>query len=197
MLLINFFIYLFMFFYSDNNNNTKHSLKYIIGSNFIKIIGPKGVLCKKKDKNIYIIQKINNFYFLLKNSKILNKKQKLYLLLIIKRFRKLILLVKYGFILKLRFVGIGYKMEYNKTINQLELKLGYSNSIFMEIPNYIDIYPVKTSKNLYVISSIYQNSVQNLAFKIKNLRKPEPYKGKGIRYQGEYVRRKEGKKNAN
>jgi ribosomal protein L6P/L9E len=154
-------------------------------------------LCKKKNENIIIFQKNNFFYFFLKNVIKLNKQQKRFLLLILKRFIYLANLVRYGFIVRLRFVGIGYRMEIDNQSSKIDLKLGYSENIVIDIPKIVTVTQLKTNKQIYILKSIYPSLISNLAYKIRQLRLPEPYKGKGVRYQGEYIKRKEGKKNAN
>ena len=94
-----------------------------------------------------------------------------------------------GFQKKLEMQGVGYKAEKNgKT---LVLNLGFSHPIEMEDPEGIETEtPSATS---IIVKGIDKVLVGNYAANIRKLRKPEPYKGKGIRYEGEYVRRKEGK----
>ncbi|MDC0861558.1 50S ribosomal protein L6 [Alphaproteobacteria bacterium] len=95
-----------------------------------------------------------------------------------------------GFIKKLELVGTGYKAIVNGS--ELVLSLGFSHDINFKIPSNIDI---KVEKNTNVsISGSSKQLVGQVAAEIKSYRKPEPYKGKGVRYEGEKIYRKEGKK---
>ena len=94
-----------------------------------------------------------------------------------------------GFEKKLELVGTGYKANVNgKT---LVLALGYSHDINFQIPDGISI---KVEKNLVTVNGTSKQLVGQVAAEIKSFRKPEPYKGKGVRYEGEKIYRKEGKK---
>ncbi len=95
-----------------------------------------------------------------------------------------------GFKIELQLVGVGFSAEV-KGGGYIMLNLGYSHPIILEIPDGINIdTPNQTT---IVISGIDKQSVGQVAAKIRSFRKPEPYKGKGIRYSDEYVRRKAGK----
>lgn len=93
-----------------------------------------------------------------------------------------------GYQKKLIIEGIGYKA--NLQGNKLVLSLGYSHDIELEAPEGITF---AVEKNEVTISGFDKQLVGNTAAKIRAFRKPEPYKGKGIRYEGEVVRRKAGK----
>ena len=95
-----------------------------------------------------------------------------------------------GFEKKLELVGTGYKANING--KELVLSLGYSHDINFAIPESITI-TLEKNTNVSVTGSSKQ-LVGQVAAKIKSFRKPEPYKGKGVRYQGEKIYRKEGKK---
>ena len=95
-----------------------------------------------------------------------------------------------GFTKTLDITGVGYRAQsQGKT---LRLQLGYSHDVNYDVPEGIEI---KTPDNTTVeISGIDKQKVGQVAAEIRRWRKPEPYKGKGIRYRGEYIFRKEGKK---
>ena len=94
-----------------------------------------------------------------------------------------------GFRRELEIQGVGYRA--NMQGNTLKLALGYSHDVNFDVPEGIEI---KTPDNTTVeISGIDKQKVGQVAAEIRRWRKPEPYKGKGIRYVGEYVRRKAGK----
>jgi large subunit ribosomal protein L6 len=90
----------------------------------------------------------------------------------------------------LELVGVGYRAALKGKI--LNLQLGYSHDINFEIPDGIKI--VVEKQNIVKVSGSDKQHVGMVVSKIKSFRKPEPYKGKGIREQGQYILRKEGKK---
>lgn len=94
-----------------------------------------------------------------------------------------------GFSKKLEIVGTGYRVAAKGT--SLELSLGYSHSINVDAPEGISFQLDGNTK--ITVSGIDKQQVGEVAAKIRKLRKPEPYKGKGVRYAGEHVRRKAGK----
>jgi len=98
-----------------------------------------------------------------------------------------------GFTKKLEIYGVGFRAAMSGDL--LELNLGYSHPIFFVPPEGITIeVDTKTSKQpMLIISGIDKELVGQVAAKIRSFRKPEPYKGKGIRYYGEQIRRKAGK----
>jgi large subunit ribosomal protein L6 len=94
-----------------------------------------------------------------------------------------------GFSKKLLITGVGFRAEMKNDL--LALSLGYSHQIFFKAPDEITIAcPDPTTIE---ISGIDKSLVGQVAAKIRSFRKPEPYRGKGIRYSDEVVRRKEGK----
>lgn len=98
--------------------------------------------------------------------------------------------VKTGFSIKLVLVGVGYRAQIDKKI--LFLKLGYSHSIQYEIPENITIQCIQPT--ILLITGQDKQKVHQVAANIRSYRKPEPYKGKGIRYENEKIRIKEGKR---
>ncbi len=90
---------------------------------------------------------------------------------------------------KLIVEGVGFKVELQG--KEIVLNLGFSHSIKVEVP--LDVNVV-VEKNNITVSGIDKEKVGAFAARIKSLKKPEPYKGKGIRYEGEHIRRKVGKK---
>lgn len=97
-----------------------------------------------------------------------------------------------GYEKKLELVGVGYKVE--KKGKVLVLNLGYSHPIEMEDPE--GITTEAPSNTEIIVKGADKALVGNYAANIRKWRKPEPYKGKGIKYAGEYIRRKEGKTGA-
>ena len=97
-----------------------------------------------------------------------------------------------GFTKKLLINGVGYRADAKGRTLNLKLQLGYSHDVDIAVPEGLE---VKTPDNTTVeISGADKQKVGQLAAEIRRWRKPEPYKGKGIKYRGEYIFRKEGKK---
>ena len=95
-----------------------------------------------------------------------------------------------GFERKLEITGVGYRAALQG--KNLQLQLGYSHDIVYPIPEGITIATPKPTE--IVITGIDSQKVGQVAAEIRAFRKPEPYKGKGVKYAGEYIFRKEGKK---
>ena len=98
--------------------------------------------------------------------------------------------VKDGYERKLEIVGVGYRVV-QKSPTQLEFALGFSHPVVIDAPEGIT-YQVETPTR-FSISGINKETVGENAANIRKIRPPEPYKGKGVRYAGEHVRRKVGK----
>jgi large subunit ribosomal protein L6 len=96
-----------------------------------------------------------------------------------------------GFTKKLEINGVGYRAQMQGA--KLVLSLGFSHPIEYPSPEGIEIKMDEEKKNIIIISGIDKQKVGQAASEIRGYRKPEPYKGKGIRYIDEYVRRKAGK----
>ncbi len=95
-----------------------------------------------------------------------------------------------GFTKKLEIVGVGYRAALQG--RDIKLNLGYSHDVIYKVPEGIEVQVPKPTE--IVISGIDKQKVGQVAAEIREWRKPEPYKGKGIRYADEYIFRKEGKK---
>ena len=96
-----------------------------------------------------------------------------------------------GFKKELEIIGVGYRAQANG--KKLTLNLGFSHPIDFLVPEGITIENNKENKNVITIYGIDKQLVGEVAANIRKYRPPEPYKGKGIRYMGEYVPRKAGK----
>ena len=104
--------------------------------------------------------------------------------------QNMIIGVSKGFSKGLEIIGVGYR--FNLKGNTLVINAGYSHPVELEIPSGLSVEAKSNTEIL--VSGIDKVLVGEFAANIRKVRKPEPYKGKGIRYVGEYVRRKEGKK---
>ena len=98
--------------------------------------------------------------------------------------------VSEGFSRALEIQGVGYRAELQGA--NLVLNVGYSHSVVVEPPEGIS-FEVEKGNRLLAVKGVDKEMVGEMAARIRRVRPPEPYKGKGIRYQGEYVRRKAGK----
>lgn len=98
--------------------------------------------------------------------------------------------VSNGYSKNLELVGVGYRAQMKGS--KLVMQLGFSHDVEFDAPDGITIVAPKPTQ--ITVSGIDKQAVGQAAAKIREYRKPEPYKGKGVRYEGEYVRRKEGKK---
>ncbi|KUL24566.1 50S ribosomal protein L6 [Chlorobium limicola] len=152
----------------------------------VKVTGPKGTLEQalvaqvtlQEENGVVTVQRIDET----KKSKAMHG---LYRMLI----SNMVEGVTKGFTRKLEIAGVGYRAELKNDL--LALTLGYSHMIYFKAPDSIKIeVPDQTT---ILISGIDKALVGQVAAKIRSFRKPEPYRGKGIKYEGEVIRRKEGK----
>ena len=105
----------------------------------------------------------------------------------------MVVCVSEGYKKEMELVGVGYRAT--STGQVLELALGYSHAIFIKLPKEIKV-EAKTERNkspLIILESSDKQLLGQVCAKIRSLRKPEPYKGKGIKFVGEVIRRKSGK----
>jgi large subunit ribosomal protein L6 len=98
-----------------------------------------------------------------------------------------------GYTRKLELVGVGYKAANQG--NMLDLALGYSHNIIFDVPKELKVATAqeKGQNPTITLEGIDKQLLGAVAAKIRSLRKPEPYKGKGVKYEGEFIRRKAGK----
>jgi len=152
----------------------------------ITVKGPKGELTRDLQPLVSVTRQDNQLLLTVKNT--LDKKQKSLWGLFRQLIANMILGVIEGFSKKLEINGIGYKAAVSG--ETLVLQLGYSHPIEYKIPKGIEI---RVEKNIINVSGADKQLVGQTAAEIRALRKPEPYKGKGIKYIDEVIRRKVGK----
>ncbi len=99
--------------------------------------------------------------------------------------------VSEGFEKRLEIIGVGYRAQVSG--NKITLNLGFSHPVELTAPEGVEVKMDEENKNTVIISGISKQAVGQFAAIIRKFRPPEPYKGKGIRYVGEYVPRKVGK----
>lgn len=154
--------------------------------NIVKVKGPLGELEQQFDKQMQISLEEGAVHIArLNESKIAKSLHGLSRSLL----NNMVVGVKDGYSKSLEIVGVGYRASKNG--KKLDIQLGFSHPIVWEDPAGITTEVPEQTK--IIVKGIDKQAVGNYAAKIRDLRRPEPYKGKGIRYEGEYVRRKEGK----
>ena len=162
----------------------------ISDKNVVSVKGPKGELHQNVDSNI-TVKKEENSIVLERHSEQKDHKAKhgLYRSLIFNMIEG----VNKGYKKDLELVGVGYRASNKGQI--LELSLGFSHPIVLEIAPEVKVSTAsERGKNpIITLESFDKQLIGQVAAKIKSMRKPEPYKGKGIRFVGEYIRRKAGK----
>jgi len=154
--------------------------------NEVIVKGPKGELTRKIDSKVSIEIKDNLVLVSVKNNT-----KKYYAIWGLSRMliANMIEGTQKGFEKKLEIQGVGYKVIQKG--NDLELSLGFSHLIKFKAPEGIEF---SIEKNVITVTGIDKQLVGQIAAEIRSKKKPEPYKGKGVRYLGEQVRRKVGKK---
>ncbi|MFT2007376.1 50S ribosomal protein L6 [Pontibacter sp. 13R65] len=158
--------------------------------NLVTVKGPKGTLSTQVDKDIIVKQEENQ---IIVDRPTEQKRHKAMHGLYRSLINNMVEGVTKGYQEKLELVGVGYKAAMQGKV--LELSLGYSHNIFMTMPEEVSATAV-TEKGKAPVITLESNDKQligQVAAKIRSLRKVEPYKGKGIRFVGEVVRRKAGK----
>lgn len=161
-----------------------------VHKNLVTVKGPKGTLTQQVDAAITVTND-NGTVTLARPSdaKPHRAKHGLYRALISNMVKG----VTEGFVIQQELVGVGYRATTKG--QQLQLSLGFSHQITFELPSEIKVSAAQEKgKNPIVrLESVDKQLVGQVAAKIRSLRKPEPYKGKGVRFVGEEVRRKAGK----
>ena len=160
----------------------------IADDNTVTVKGPKGELSQKVNKDIKVEQ-VGAEVLVSRpsDSKPHRSMHGLYRSLI----HNMVVGVTQGFEKKLHIEGVGWRIaEWNK--NQLTIAIGYSHPVIVDAPQGIEFDVDKSSVN-FSVKGIDKQLVGAIAADIRAIRKPEPYHGKGIRYENEYVRHKEGK----
>lgn len=159
-------------------------------NNIVTVKGPKGELTQKIDPDLSV--EIEDGVLEVKRPTDQQRHKAmhgLYRTLI----NNMVVGVSDGYTKELEMIGVGYRV--NNTGNLLEVSVGYSHPIMFYIPDELKLETkMEKGSNPYIkIEGIDKQLVGQIAAKIRSFRKPEPYKGKGIRYKGEEVRRKAGK----
>ena len=168
-------------------NEIKSGVEVVVNADSVEIKGPKGTLAQsipegievQKEEETIIVKRDND----LRETKALHG-------LVRSLLNNMVQGVTEGYQKQLELVGVGYRAQ-SKGNNALELQLGFSHPVKYSAPEGITLeVPSQTEIN---ISGIDKQVVGQVAADIRALKKPEPYKGKGIRYVGEHIIRKAGK----
>jgi large subunit ribosomal protein L6 len=158
--------------------------------NVVTVKGKKGELKQPIDRDIKVEVKDGEVNFVRPTDQIRHRAMHgLYRALI----ANLVKGVTDGYIRKLELIGVGFKASNQG--NVLDLTLGYSHNIIFEIPKELKVATAqeKGQNPMITLEGIDKQLLGQVAAKLRSLRKPEPYKGKGVRYVGEVVRKKAGK----
>ena len=162
----------------------------VSADNTVTIKGPKGELKQAVDRDIKVELKDGKIELTRPTEQIRHRAMHgLYRSLI----NNMVTGVTQGYSKKLELVGVGYKAANQG--NLLDLALGYSHNIIFEIPKELSVKTEqeKGKNPMIIFESIYKQLIGQVCAKIRSLRKPEPYKGKGVKFEGEVLRRKAGK----
>ncbi|PWJ57711.1 large subunit ribosomal protein L6 [Dyadobacter jejuensis] len=162
----------------------------VAADNVVSVKGPKGTLTQAVDSDM-IVEVAGTELSVKRPTE--QKRHKALHGLYRSLINNMVIGVEQGYKKELELVGVGYKAT--SANNVLELQLGYSHNIFMAIPAEIKVSTTmeKGQNPKVILEGIDKELIGSVAAKIKSLRKVEPYKGKGIRFVGEVVRRKAGK----
>jgi len=160
-----------------------------VDKNTITVKGPKGELSFEKSANIAVEEVEGKIITKRPNDTKVSKQLHGTTNALI---NNMIIGVTDGFQKGLEAVGVGYRFQVQG--NKVTVSAGFSHPIVVELPAGIKAEQVSNTE--ITLSGINKQEVSEIAANIRSIREPEPYKGKGIRYKGEYVRRKEGKKAA-
>ena len=160
----------------------------------VSVKGPKGELSQKVDSSIKVNIADGHITFEVDEQSPVNYKQKqafhgLYRSLV----NNMVVGVSEGYKKTLELVGVGYRVSNQGNI--IEFALGYTHPIFIELPKEVKV-ETKSERNqnpLLMLESCDKQLLGLICAKIRSFRKPEPYKGKGILFKGEVIRRKSGK----
>lgn len=160
------------------------------GTNIVSVKGPKGELKETIDRDIKVVVENGEIQVNRPTDQIRHRAMHgLYRALIANMVKG----VTEGYTKKLELVGVGFKAANQGNI--LDLALGYSHNIIFEVPKELSVATLteKGQNPKIMLESIDRQLLGQVAAKLRSLRKPEPYKGKGVKYSDEVVRRKAGK----
>ncbi len=160
----------------------------------VTVKGPKGELSQKVDPSIKMKVEDGTVTFEIdENSPVGQKQKQAYHGLYRSLVNNMVVGVSQGYTKTLELVGVGYRVSNQG--NLIEFTLGYTHPIFIQLPKEVKV-ETKSERNqnpLVILESCDKQLLGLICAKIRSFRKPEPYKGKGILFKGEVIRRKSGK----
>ena len=165
--------------------------------NVVTVKGPKGELSQKVDPSIEVVNENGVLSFVFAGGKTLaevTKQEHAYHGLYRALINNMVIGVSTGFTKELELVGVGYRVN-DKPNNAIELLLGFTHPIYIQFPAEVKV-TTKSERNknpLIILESCNKELLGLICAKIRSFRKPEPYKGKGVKFVGEIIRRKSGK----
>lgn len=163
--------------------------------NVVSVKGPKGELSQAIDPSISVSIENNEIVFSIneENESVEQKQKQAYHGLYRSLVNNMVVGVSEGYKKELELVGVGYRVSNQG--NLMEFSLGFTHSIFIQLPKEIKVETKsERNKNPYIcLESCDKQLLGMVCAKIRSFRKPEPYKGKGILFVGEQIRRKSGK----
>lgn len=170
------------------------TVNFDAATNVVSVKGPKGELSQKIDPSIKFTNQDGVITLEIDENSPVNYKQKqafhgLYRSLV----NNMVIGVSEGYKKELELVGVGYRVSNQG--NLVELTLGYTHPIFIQLPSEVKV-ETKSERNqnpLIILESCDKQLLGLICAKIRSFRMPEPYKGKGILFKGEVIRRKSGK----
>ena len=161
-----------------------------VDNNVITVKGPKGELSQKFHSDLTVKVEDNHIVVTRPSDDIEHRAQHGLVRALI---HNMVVGVSEGFKKEMELVGVGYRATTNGPV--LELQLGFSHATYIKFPPEVKV-EAKTERNknpLIIVESCDKQLLGQVCAKIRSLRKPEPYKGKGIKFVGEVIRRKSGK----
>ncbi len=166
-----------------------------LNGNVVSVKGPKGELQQAVDPSIIVTIENNEVHFTIdeSNDQVSTKQKQAYHGLYRSLVNNMVVGVSEGYKKEMELVGVGYRVSNQG--NLVEFALGYTHSIFIQLPKEIKVETKsERNKNPYIcLESCDKQLLGQVCAKIRSFRKPEPYKGKGILFLGEQIRRKSGK----
>jgi large subunit ribosomal protein L6 len=161
-----------------------------VENNVVKVKGPKGELSQEIHSDLTVAVDGNHVVVTRPSD---DREHRAHHGLVRALIHNMVVGVSVGYKKEMELVGVGYRASANGQV--LELALGYSHAIYFKLPPEVKV-EAKSERNknpLIILESCDKQLLGQVCAKIRSLRKPEPYKGKGIKFVGEVIRRKSGK----
>ncbi|MBF0956559.1 MAG: 50S ribosomal protein L6 [Alloprevotella tannerae] len=174
--------------------NIPAGVQVTLQDNVVTVKGPKGELSQAVDPSIKVTIEDGHITFAIdENSEVETKQKQAFHGLYRSLINNMVVGVSEGYKKELELVGVGYRVSNQG--NLMEFSLGYTHNIFLQLPSEVKVETkTERNKNPYIcLESCDKQLLGQVCAKIRSFRMPEPYKGKGILFVGEQIRRKSGK----